>query len=153
MRSMRSLRKNTKVRHKGFTLVEILLVVVIIGILAGVIATRLSGKASDAKIARAKADISGSLSLALDLFEQDVGRYPTTEEGLAALVTNPGITGWKRSYLKGELKNDPWGTAYNYSYTATSTTDTTDGTDNQGTYTLFSAGPDRQPNTADDIYP
>jgi general secretion pathway protein G len=120
--------------RSGFTLVEILLVVVIIGILAGLIVTRLSGKTEDARIARAKADMAGSLSLALDLLEQDVGRYPTTEEGLEALVTNPGIPGWERSYLKGGLKDDPWGTPYVYSYTA-------DG------------GPDGQPDTEDDIYP
>lgn len=125
----------------GFTLVEILLVVVIIGILSGLIATRLSGKTEDARIARAKADISGSLSLALDLFEQDVGRYPTTEEGLSALVTNPGVEGWKRSYLRGELKNDPWDTPYVYTF------------EGEGEYTLSSAGPDRQPGTEDDIYP
>jgi general secretion pathway protein G len=79
--------------RSGFTLVEILLVVVIIGILAGLIATRLSGKTEDARIARAKADIAGSLSLALDLLEQDIGRYPTTEEGLAAHRGGPGGPG------------------------------------------------------------
>lgn len=135
------MRNDISKLQRGFTLVEILLVVVIIGILAGLIATRLSGKAEDARVARARADVSGSLSLALDLFEQDTGRYPTTEEGLAALVTDPGIPGWKRSYIKGELKNDPWDTPYVYS------------SDDQGDYVLFSAGPDRQPDTEDDIYP
>jgi len=139
--------KSVARNRSGFTLVEILLVVVIIGILAGLIATRLSGKTEEARIARAKADIAGSLSLALDLLEQDVGRYPTTEEGLEALVTNPGIPGWKRSYLKGELKNDPWDTPYVYSYADDG------GPDGQGAYELFSCGPDRQPNTEDDIYP
>ncbi len=128
-------------KRSGFTLVEILLVVVIIGILAGTIALRLSGKTEDARVARAKADITGQLSTALDLFEQDVGRYPTTEEGLEALVTNPGIQGWKRPYLKNGLKNDPWDTPYIYSV------------DDQGGYLLSSTGPDRQPGTEDDITP
>ena len=135
------MHKTKEKDRSGFTLVEILLVVVIIGILSGLIATRLSGKTEDARIARAKADISGSLSLALDLFEQDVGRYPTTEEGLASLVSNPGIDTWKRPYLRGELKNDPWDTPYVYTF------------EGEGEYTLSSAGPDMQPGTEDDIYP
>lgn len=147
------MHKRDNISRYGFTLVEILLVVVIIGILAGLIATRLSGKAEDARVARAKADITGSLSLALDLFEQDVGRYPTTEEGLQALVVNPGIQGWKRSYLKGELKNDPWDTPYVYQYVPDGGTDASGQTVEGGSYLLFSCGPDRQPNTEDDIHP
>lgn len=128
------------IHKQGFTLIEILLVVVIIGILAGVTATRLAGRTEDARIARAKSDIS-SLSLALDLFEQDIGRYPTTDEGLAALVVDPGIPGWRQSYLRGELKNDPWDMPYIYA------------SNEQGLYSLSSAGPDRQEGTDDDIHP
>lgn len=131
------------IMRRGFTLIEILLVVVIIGILAGLIATRLSGRTQEARIARARADISGSLSLALDLFEQDTGRYPTSEEGLSALVTDPGITGWKGPYLKDGLKNDPWEMPYVYAFSETES----------NLYNLYSAGPDQQPNTADDIHP
>ena len=127
--------------HRGFTLVEVLLVVVIIAVLAGMLVTRLSGRSQEARITRAKADIRGQLSLALDLFEQDVGRYPTTEEGLKALVEDPGIPGWKGPYLKGGLKPDPWGTDYSYSLNS----------EDLGQYVLASAGPDRQLGNNDDI--
>jgi len=130
-------------RPRAFTLVEILLVIVIIGVLAGMLVTRLSGRTREARLARARADISGQLSLALDLFEQDVGRYPTTEEGLSALVTDPGAPGWKGPYLKTGLKLDPWDTPYVY---AGDTSET-------GLYSLSSAGPDRQIGTEDDILP
>jgi len=127
----------------AFTLVEVLLVIVIIGILAGMLVARLSGRSEEARITRAKADIQGSLSLALDLFEQDVGRYPTTEEGLAVLVDDPGIEGWKGPYLKGGLKPDPWGTPYSY----------VNSPEELGQYVLGSAGPDRRSGTSDDIVP
>jgi general secretion pathway protein G len=130
-------------RGDAFTLVEVLLVIVIIGILAGMLVARLSGRSEEARITRAKADIEGSLSLALDLFEQDLGRYPTMEEGLAMLVENPGVEGWKGPYLKGGLKPDPWGTPYSY----------VTNPDDPGQYTLTSAGPDKQLGTSDDIVP
>lgn len=126
---------------EAFTLVEVLLVVVIIGVLAGMLVTRLAGRTQHARITRAEADIRGQLSLALDLFEQDVGRYPTTEEGLRVLVEDPGAPGWKGSYLKGGLKPDPWGRDYSYSLDP----------DDPGQYILSSAGPDRQFGTDDDI--
>jgi general secretion pathway protein G len=122
-------------------LLELLLVIVIIGILAGAIVTSLSGRSQEARIARAQADIRANLSLALDIFEQDVGRYPGDDEGLDALVRNPGIPGWRDPYLKGGLKPDPWGTAYDYSMD----------TDSPNHYILRSAGPDRQLGTDDDI--
>jgi len=132
---------NLRGRRTAFTLVEVLLVVVIIGILAGLLVVRLTGRSEEARIARAQADVRGQLSLALSLFEQDTGRLPTAEEGLAALVTDPGVPGWKGSYLQGDLKPDPWGTAYSYSLDP----------DHPGQYILVSAGPDRQLGTDDDI--
>lgn len=132
---------NLRKRRSAFTLVEVLLVVVIIGVLAGMLVVRLAGRSEEARIARAQADVRGQLSLALDLFEQDIGRYPAAEEGLAALVENPGLPGWKGSYLQGDLKPDPWGTEYSYSPDP----------DRAGHYILFSAGPDREFGTADDI--
>lgn len=132
-------KRNSKIR--GFTLIELLLVIVIIGVLAGMIVTSLSGRSQQAQVTRAQADIRGSLSLALDLFEQDVGRYPTDDEGLEALVVNPGINGWKGPYLKGGLKLDPWGTAYEY----------TQDPENTNYYILKSSGPDLQSGTEDDI--
>ena len=130
-----------KNQAQAFTLVEMLLVIVIIGVLAGTIVTSLKGRSQQAKVTRAQADIRGNLSLALDLFEQDTGRYPSTEEGLLALVQDPGIDGWQGSYLKGGLKADPWGNQYIYQM------DTTQ----NGHYTLTSSGPDEQQGTEDDI--
>lgn len=131
----------TAAARRGFTLLEMLLVIVIIGILVGGVAVSLSGRSRQAMITRAKADVSGHLSLALDLFEQDMGRYPTEEEGLKALIENPGSSRWNGPYLKGELVPDPWGNPYVYSRDP----------ENPRLYTLRSAGPDGQIGTEDDI--
>ncbi len=130
-----------KKRKSGFTLIEMLLVIVIIGVLAGMIVTKLSGRSRDAKITRAKSDLKGSLSLSLDLFEYDCGRYPSSDEGLSALVTDPGISGWKGSYIKGALSRDPWGNHYLYSLNP----------EDPSRYSLTSNGPDGQTGTNDDI--
>jgi general secretion pathway protein G len=122
-----------------------LLVIVIIGVLASVVVASLSGRTKDARIARAKADIAGSLPLALDVFEQDVGRYPTAEEGLNALVTNPNVPNWRGPYLKTGLKPDPWGNPYVYEVQSN--------TDGAPTYRLRSNGPDGRPGSEDDIEP
>jgi len=127
--------------HKAFTLIEILLVIVIIGILSGMVVTRLSGRSREAKVARAQSDMKGNLSLALDLFEHDCGRYPTNDEGLSALVIDPGISGWKGPYVKGQLSRDPWGTHYMYSLHS----------EDSGRYIISSAGPDGQTGTGDDL--
>ena len=134
-------RNSRTIRRKGFTLIEVLLVIVIIGIFAGLLVTRLSGRSHEARVTRAKADIRGSLSLALDLFEQDTGRYPTASEGLQALVEDPGIGGWQGPYLKSGVKADPWGTPYSYTFSA----------DGNGQYVLVSAGPDMQVGSDDDV--
>lgn len=131
---------NGKLR-RAFTLVEILLVIVIIGVLAGMLVARLSGRTQEAKITAAQGDVRGQLSLALDLFEGDTGRYPSEEEGLKALMENPGIDGWKGPYLKSDLKPDPWGNAYVYRLD----------TERPGMYVLHSAGPDGKTGSQDDI--
>src|SRR5262245_33472549 len=103
----------------GFTLVEMLLVVIIITTLAAMVVPRFAGRAREAKIAAANADIQSSLSSALDLYEMDNGGYPTSEQGLAALMETPALPPfpkkWRGPYLKkkGGLK-DPWGNAYVY---------------------------------------
>jgi general secretion pathway protein G len=127
--------------RRGFTLIEVLLVIVIIGVLSGMVVTQLSGRSHEARITRANADMKGHLSLALDMFEQDTGRYPTSEEGLSALVVNPGVSGWKGPYLKAGLYKDPWDNDYRY---------TLDPNDPRQ-YRLTSLGPDGQAGTEDDV--
>jgi len=121
-------------KNKGFTLIELMLVVIIIGVLVSMVAPRLAGKTKQARVAAAKADIEANISLALDLYEVDNGNYPTTDEGLNALRTKPGSAdNWNGPYLKKKAI-DPWGNPYKYasSPAAHNTVD----------YDLSSAGPD-----------
>jgi len=140
---MRMRGQNSAAYASGFTLMEMLLVIVIIGLLAGMMVVSLSARGHEARITRAKADITGSLSLALDMFDQDVGRYTTSEEGLKSLVEANNIAGWKGPYLKTGLKPDPWGHDYIYSIDSA----------HPDRYMLSSSGPDGVPNTEDDIKP
>ena len=98
----------------GFTLLELLVVMAIIGLLAGFVAPRYFAQVgkSQVKVARAQID---AFDKALDQFRLDVGRYPTTEEGLQALVTQPnGEANWRGPYLKKGVPADPWGRPYTY---------------------------------------
>lgn len=99
----------------GFTLVEMLVVLVIIGLVMGLVGPRVLNSLTDARAKTAKLQIE-SLGSSLDLYYLDVGRYPSTSEGLGALVTAPGgITGWNGPYLKGgAVPSDPWGQPYTY---------------------------------------
>lgn len=102
--------KPTRLLRKSFTLIELMLVVIIIGVLAAMVVPRLVGRSEQARIAAAKADIDASIATALDLYEMDIGHYPND---LKELRTDSGITGWKGPYLKKEPK-DPWGRDYEY---------------------------------------
>jgi general secretion pathway protein G len=99
----------------GFTLIEVLVVVVIIGLLVGLVGPRVFSQLSDAKQRTAKIQIQ-SFASGLDLFALDVGRYPTTGESLQALYVKPGnIPGWNGPYLRGNgVPMDPWGRPYLY---------------------------------------
>ena len=105
-----------KINKKGFTLVELMLVVIIISILVAMVAPRLAGRSEQAKVAAARADIEANLSSALDLYEIDNGSYP---DKLDDLITKPASApNWKGPYLK-KKPMDPWGTPYVYKYPGT----------------------------------
>jgi general secretion pathway protein G len=121
----------SKSASAGFSLIEMLVVLVIIGLIMGLVGPRVLNYLSDAKVKAARLQIE-SFSNSLDLFHLDVGRYPTTQEGLAALVQRPvGAAVWNGPYLKGgTVPNDPWGNPYVYRSPGT-----------KGPYDLMSYGP------------
>lgn len=116
-------------RRSGFTLIEVMLVVVIIGILAGVAVVKFGGKTDDARKARAKQDIA-NIGTALRMFELDMGEYPGS---LGGLQQNPGGTkNWKGPYME-KLSKDPWQNEYQYQFP---------GSHSKETYDLYSMGKD-----------
>jgi general secretion pathway protein G len=113
---MHVMKSTVKMAHSGFTLLEIMVVVVIIGLLAAMIVPSFMGQIDTAEINRAKGDIRG-IETALNLYRLDNFRYPSTEDGLEALVTNPGedaAPNWKK-YLP-RMPMDPWQNPYQYLY-------------------------------------
>lgn len=125
-----------RLRHgeAGFTLVEMLVVITIIGLIMGLVGPRVLGYLSDSKVKTARIQIQG-LASALDLYFLDNGRYPTANEGLAALAQKPdGAATWNGPYLKGNLvPNDPWGHPYVYKFPG-----------QHGPYDIVSAGPEER---------
>ncbi len=122
---------------QGFTLIEILIVVGIIGLLASVLVTNLIGRAGQAKVDLASTQIR-QLEQALEMYKLDNGRYPSEEQGLAALVRKPSGEPTPRrynpgGYVKRDAITDPWGMRYEYK---------TPGTHNAHSFDLFSLGPD-----------
>ena len=101
----------------GFTLIELLVVMIILAILAAVVIPRVIGRTEDARRAKAKSDIA-AFETALDAYKLDNGTYPTTEQGLQALVepptTDPVPKNWNGPYLKKGIQKDPWGNDYVY---------------------------------------
>jgi general secretion pathway protein G len=136
---MRRFYKAAHSKSAGFTLIEVMVVIVILGILAAIIAPRLIGRTDDAKVAQAKIQIK-NFETALKLFKMDNGFYPSTEQGLEALIKEPEIGEIPKHYRKGgylekrRISPDPWDNAYVY---------ISPGTNDD--YEIISYGADREP--------
>lgn len=130
---------------KAFTLIELLLVITIISVLAAVVMPRFFGRSQEARIIAARQTIVGTFGIAMDLFEQDTGRYPSSEEGLLALIENPQIRNWRGPYIKrASIPMDPWGNPYRYTYPSELTS-------SEFLYDIVSAGPDGTYGNNDDV--
>jgi general secretion pathway protein G len=128
-------------KEKGFTLIEIMLVVVIISILVTVVLPRLAGRTEQARVSSVRLQIE-TIGMALDAFELDNGRYPATAEGLQSLRTNPSnMKKWNGPYLKKDIPEDPWSNPFVYVCPGTHNND----------YDLYSFGPNGTDGGGDDL--
>lgn len=146
-RAMRKKRRRSDrpaaASRSGFTLIELLLVLVILASLAAIVTPKFTKRSEQARITATKTQIS-QFEVALDAFEIDLSRYPTTTEGLRALVERPTSDAdeWQQPYLRRAVPKDPWGNEYVYRYP---------GQYNEEGYDLYSMGPDRKLGGDDDI--
>jgi general secretion pathway protein G len=126
-------------RRHGFTLLEIIVVIIVLALLAGLVAPQIFGRVSEARSATARTQIE-LLGTALDNYRLDNGAYPGTEQGLQALREKPARApvpaNWRGPYLRKDVPNDPWGRPYIYRFP---------GDRNAGTYDLSSLGRDGKP--------
>jgi general secretion pathway protein G len=114
--AMRGMRSRSVVGARGFTLMELLVVLVILGLLASLVGPAVLNQLGGAKSKTALLQIK-DLEQALEMYKLDVGRYPQTSDGLSALVTKPAnAAGWNGPYLKGNVPQDPWKRDYMYKY-------------------------------------
>jgi general secretion pathway protein G len=129
--------------QRAFTLIELLLVLVILGILAAIVVPKFSGRTEQARVTAAHSQIA-TFGTALDAFEVDTGHYPKGKNGLLELIQQPrDAQNWKGPYLKGDnIPNDPWGHPYIYE---------SPGKHNANSYDLASMGPDGRSGNDDDI--
>jgi len=126
-----------RARQRGFTLIEIMVVVIIIGLLAAVIVPQVINKVDEARVSKAKADIQ-SLETALTMYRLDNSKYPTTDQGLQALMvqpTDPSIRHWRIGGYLQRVSKDPWGNDYQYVFPGTHGKE----------YDLYTLGADGQP--------
>ena len=127
-------------RKNGFTLIELMLVVIIIGALVAMVMPRFAGRSEQARTAAAKADVTANIATGLKLYELDNGNFPTTQDGLQALAQKPAnANNWNGPYLERK-PIDPWGREYKY---------VSPGTHRPHDYDLYSLGKDGQ-ESADD---
>ncbi len=136
-----SVRRCASDRASGFTLLELLVVILIIGLLTGIVAPRFLGQIGRSEVTAARGQLD-ALDKALQAYRIDVGHFPTTSQGLRALVVQPGEEPrWRGPYLQGDVPPDPWGSPYQYRLPGSNGRD----------YDLLSYGRDRAPGgTGDD---
>jgi general secretion pathway protein G len=138
-------RRAARASHRGFTLLEILVVLAIIGLVAGLAISKIGGIFDSAKMDAARLFVNTSVKTPLTTYKIHMGDYPSTADGLGALITAPAARAdnWHGPYIEGsKVPTDPWGEPYQYQYP---------GTRNKGGFDIWSKGPDHQSGTEDDI--